>query len=149
MINKILFGALLFLSVSACSSDSGNTADEASASQQHLDVIASTVKFKATDSVELVYHPDPKDEKIYKNSIVKDTAFINSLVDNLSQSSINGKECIHKMKFYLFRNGDVYKTIYMSDSCNYLAYAQNAKQVYIPLNGAVKNLADSIQRTMN
>ncbi len=55
--------------------------------------------------------------------------------------TIEKKECPHRIKMYLFKNGDVYKTVYASveDSCSYLAYAVNSKPFYVALSDSFKS----------
>ena len=97
------------------------------------------------DSLELIFYPDPENQRIFSNIIVHDTSFINSLKNNLKQSFFATAECVHPFKIYLFGKGNVYKTIYLSDSCNYLAFAQNDKQVFVMLQDDVKQKLDSIK----
>ena len=101
------------------------------------------------DSLELIFYPDPQNKRIFSSIIVHDTLFINSLKNNLKQSSFAAAECDHLFKLYLFGNGNVYKTIYLSDSCNYLAFAQNDKQVFIMLEKEIKQNLDSIKISMD
>lgn len=97
------------------------------------------------DSLELIFYPDPKNQRIFSNIIVHDTSFINGLNRNLQQSTFSTTECSHPFKLYLFDKGNVYKTIYLSDSCNYLAFAQNNKQIYVMLGKDMKQKLDSIK----
>lgn len=100
------------------------------------------------DSLELIFYPDPKNQSIFSNIIVHDTLLINSLKSNLKQSSFATTECVHPFKIYLFGKGNVYKTIYLSDSCNYLAFVQNNNQKFIMLEMEVKQKVDSFKYLM-
>ncbi|HEY0732204.1 MAG TPA: hypothetical protein VGD33_07290, partial [Chitinophagaceae bacterium] len=100
------------------------------------------------DSMELIFYPDPKNQRIFSNIIVHDTSFINSLKNNLKQSPFVTSECVHPFKIYLFSKGNVYKTIYLSDSCNYLAFAQNNNQKFVMLEMGIKQKIDSLKNLM-
>lgn len=92
------------------------------------------------DSVELYDYPDPKNQRQFSNVNSTDSRLIELLKSSLRKPSIEKTECIHYSKMYLFRNKEVFKTVYISDSCNYLAYAMNGKQVFKPLDQELKQL---------
>ena len=96
--------------------------------------------FRTIDSVELYNYPDPKNQRQFSNANSADPRLIELLKSSLRKPSIEKTECIHYRKMYLFRNKEVFKTMYISDSCNYLAYAMNGKQVFKPLDQELKQL---------
>lgn len=109
---------------------------------------SSDVLFSATDSIEYIYYPDPQKQRVYKNIIIRDTVLINALTGNLQRPAVSAKECTHNSKFYLFRKGDVYKTVYVSDSCQYLAYSVNGKQVFISTRTEFREMLDQLKKTI-
>jgi hypothetical protein len=90
--------------------------------------------FDRTDSVELLFYPDPDQQKDYRFIRTTDRSLISSLVRDLKAAPVTKSECAHYKKLYLFENGDVFKTIYVSDTCRYLAYAVNGEQQFRPLS---------------
>ncbi|OQP46594.1 hypothetical protein [Niastella populi] len=133
----ILFFSVTLLMITAC--DSG-AAGEAAKAPDSTAVTANTVAEKPglskTDSIELLHFPDPTNQKVYQNVIIKDTAFISQLTSSALAAPVTKNPCAHDYKLYLFRNGDVYKTIYAatSDSCRYLAYVINGVTHFTGLN---------------
>jgi hypothetical protein len=104
--------------------------------------------WKSTDSLEYMYYPDPKNQKVYTHQMITDPVLIKSLVDNL-QRPVSGEKtlCPHYSKAYLFAKGEVYKTLYISASCGYLAFAVNSHQYFIELTGQTTMLIDSLEKT--
>jgi hypothetical protein len=104
--------------------------------------------WKSTDSLEYIYYPDPQNQKIYQHQMITDPALIQAFVDNL-QKPVSGEKslCPHHSKAYLFAKGGVYKTLYFSGSCGYLAFAMNSHQYFIELTGQTKMLIDSLEKT--
>jgi hypothetical protein len=100
------------------------------------------------DSVEFIYYPDPANQKLFKYNIITDSSFLNSLQLNLSGTTGNFSECAHQIKMYLFKNGEVFKTVYVSDSCQYLAFAQNSKPQFIKMDNYVKPKIDSLKKLL-
>ena len=140
---------LLFL-LSACiafyACNNGNEENTilANASATTTDVQIPTIA--APDSVEFYYYPQPQNQKGFETFIVKDTVFINALTMQLVLPAISRSECPHNMKMYLYKNGEVYKTIYaaLEDSGSYLAYAVNGQPYFIPMNNAFKKVLGSM-----
>jgi hypothetical protein len=90
--------------------------------------------FDRTDSVELLFYPDPDQQKDYRFTRSTDRGLISSLVRDLKAAPVTKSACAHYKKLYLFEDGDVFKTIYVSDTCRYLAYAVNGEQQFRPLS---------------
>jgi hypothetical protein len=103
--------------------------------------------WKSTDSLEYIYYPDPQNQKVYKPQMITDPVLIQAFVDNL-QRPVSGEKslCPHHSKAYLFAKGEVYKTLYFSGSCGYLAFAVNSHQYFIELTGQTKMLIDSLEK---
>ena len=97
------------------------------------------------DSLEFIYYPNFSDQRLFKNINVKDRLFLNTLQWTLSRANENFVECSHPVKMFLFNKGNVFKTIYASDSCNYIAYAHNSNQKYIRLQNDVRQKIDSLK----
>lgn len=99
------------------------------------------INFSITDSVELNFYKQSGNQKEKQTFLIKDTTFINTLIQNLSVPIVDKNECSHNLKMYLFNNGEVYKTIYVAlgDSCQYLAYALNSTSYFVPLNTELEN----------
>lgn len=99
-----------------------------------------------TDSIELIYYPNPADQRNYERLVLTDTALVRNLTGMMMEDTARLSECPHPVKLYLFRKGDVYKTVYAntSDSCRYFAYAIGAKPVYVPMQVPAAMLLDSL-----
>ena len=95
--------------------------------------------FKKTDSLELIFYPDPHNQKHYQLRRSSDSTLISLLLRDLEGDSISANTCLHYKKLYLFAGGDVYKTVYISDSCEYLAYSTNGTQQFRRLTNETKN----------
>lgn len=101
---------------------------------------ADSVNFADTDSMEIFLYPDPDEQKNYSVKKSSDSALVALVVNALEQEPVNANACAHYMKLYLFRGGQVFKTIYLSDSCSYLAYSINGGQIFKPLPEGLFNL---------
>ncbi|MBO9684017.1 MAG: hypothetical protein J7502_15345 [Flavisolibacter sp.] len=103
--------------------------------------------WKSTDSLEYIYYPDPQNQKVYQHQMITDLVLIQAFVDNL-QRPVSGEKtlCPHYSKVYLFTKGEAYKTLYISGSCGYLAFAVNSHQYFIELTGQTKMLIDSLEK---
>lgn len=108
---------------------------------------APVLDLDGTDSIEVLFYPDPNKQKEYKRLMVADTALINALRTNIVQDTVAHAECPHEVKMYWFRNGDVYKTVYAAtaDSCRYFAYAVNSRPQYVPMQDSVFALIRSLR----
>jgi hypothetical protein len=89
-----------------------------------------------TDSIELLQFPDPANQRVYNNTIIKDTAFIRQITNSVLDTPAQKNPCANDYKLFLFKNGDVYKTVYAatSDSCRYFAYLINGVTHFTNLN---------------
>lgn len=89
-----------------------------------------------TDSIELLHFPDPGNQKVYNNTMIKDTTFIRDITGYVLDTLARKNPCANDFKLYLFRNGDVYKTIYAAtgDTCRYFAYVINGVTHFTNLN---------------
>ena len=136
---KRLFSLLaLSFSITACG-DSNN--QQGAKGKTNMANNKSTSLFVQIDSVEFYYYRHPHNQKEKETFLIKDSIFVKALVSNHQLKAIEKKECPHRIKMYLFKNGDVYKTVYASveDSCNYLAYALNGKPFYVALSDSFKS----------
>jgi hypothetical protein len=150
MKTRILIIAITVAAIFACNgrpSDPEGAGENITIEQQPL---IEDEKFERTDSVEFIYYPDPVKQKEYKFGRSTSPDLINLLVKDLKGSEIKGAECAHYKKLYLFDNGDVFKTIYVSDTCNYLAYAVNGQQQFRALSTDTrKRLEQEFEKVMN
>lgn len=137
---KNIVTTLMFVSILACKEGPEQ------ASRIKSDVV-NTPRNKMIDSVELYIFPDPTDQKHFVRHATADTALIHLLVQNLHSPSIVASPCGHYKKLYLFQKHEVFKTIYISDTCGYIAYANNSSQVYKKLDNSLRNRLDSIAST--
>ncbi len=142
----LFFIAFLFC---ACQNQpSGKAGLQDSASAVTPDGAQKNTDWNRTDSVEYIYYPDPAKQKEYKTRFVKDKELLQVLTANLQDPAVEKQVCPHYAKFYLFHKGEVFKTVYVSDSCNYLAYAVNSRQQFIELNAATKKMLDSLRNAV-
>src|SRR5688572_12929889 len=124
---RILFFAAVLGVVFACNDRPSTPAENMTIEQRP---VVEDENFDRTDSVELLFYPDPDEQKDYKFKRSADRELIKSLVRDLQSEPIARTVCAHYKKLYLFENGDVFKTIYVSDTCRYLAYAVNGEQQF-------------------
>lgn len=98
--------------------------------------------FAATDSIELLHYDDPKNQKEYSRHIVTDPAIISAITSSLQAPEVVKSPCGNDFRLYLFRKGEVFKTVYAAtgDSCKYLAYVINGVNYYLPLTDTVSAL---------
>jgi len=108
-----------------------------------------TINFQETDSVEFIYYPNPTNQREYQNFFIRDKKIIDQLIANVSLPTTSKDACVHNAKLYLFNNGEVFKTIYYSDSCKYLAYAVNSNQNFVSLNNESYLILDSLIKTLS
>jgi hypothetical protein len=128
---RILVFATILGIVFACNDRPSAPADNMTIEQRPF---LEDENFERTDSVELLFYPNPDEQKNYKFKRSTDRDLIKSLVRDLKAEPVTRSACAHYKKLYLFENGDVFKTIYVSDSCKYLAYAVNGEQQFRPLS---------------
>lgn len=142
-----VFILTLIILLCSCSNNSQTSSEKATASDSTItNQSTSTINFQETDSIEFIYFPDPKDQRQYHNFFIRDKRVVDQLVANVSLPAASKEACAHDAKFYLFNNGEVFKTIYYSDSCKYLAYAVNSKQQFVNLSSESAHLLDSLMQ---
>jgi len=125
------------LCVTACADRSQKK--EVVAVGRDASVAAAPDDISTTDSVEIYHYPDPDDQKVFERINTSDPGLIALLAKNLERPDISSEACPHFTKLYLLRKGEVFKTVYVSDSCGYLAYATNGNRVFKQLDTAVAN----------
>ena len=125
--NKLVLLILVFVFV-ACN----NEAPSVAAVQNRTDGL----DLSATDSIELYHYADPKDQKKFYKKFITDTGFIQQVIKNLQEAGIEKTSCENDFKMFLYRNGEVYKTIYAAtpDSCRYYAYIIDGITYFKPLD---------------
>lgn len=119
-----LFLIVFALLATAC----GDRPSESAGSKPQSTSVAEETRFSATDSIELLYYPDPANQKNYQVKTTSDTLLIRSIVNDLQGAEVSRTVCPHHLKAYLFSRSEVFKTIYMSDSCQYIAFASSGGQ---------------------
>lgn len=132
---RYLLFMLLIGALSGCTDRPDKNVTDVSKQQDH---VADINDFSKTDSLELIYYPDPSDQKVYTFHRTSDTNLIKLLAEDLSADSVARIPCAHYQKIYLFDKGEVYKTIYVSDSCNYLAFVVNGQRQFRNLSPATR-----------
>ena len=97
---------------------------------------ADQLDLSKTDSIELLHYPDPGNQRIYDRSFIKDSIVIKQIGNFILDTPVQKSPCANDFKLFLFRNGEVYKTIYAatSDTCRYLAYVINGVTHFATLN---------------
>lgn len=130
---RIVFVALVMLLV-ACG-EPVNTVQNAAEEQQ---------EFSSIDSME--YHLVMDTHKPFEDKVmmISDQAQINLFKDILSGSVIKTDSCKrYNHKWYLFRKGDVFKTIYAStgnDTCQYLGWVEGGTSTYRAVSAKLDSL---------
>jgi hypothetical protein len=109
---------------------------------------APALDLSVTDSIEVLFFPDPKNQKNYTRLVLADTVAIAALRSNIVQDIVSQTECPHDVKLYFFRGGDVYKTVYgaTGDSCRYFAYAINSNPYFTQMEERSFALIDSLRK---
>ncbi len=137
-LKRLIFLLALGISITAC-----NNSNNQQRAKEETNMVNNklTNLFTQIDSVEFYYYSKPQNQKENETFLIRDTLFINALASNLQLQTTEKKECGHFIKMYLFKKGDVYKTVYASvgGSCNYLAYAVNGKPFYAELSDSFKS----------
>ncbi len=135
-IMKIYFIVLLSITLAALAGCNGmNEKKNESGYIQEASAAVAGFDFSQTDSMEVYYFPDEKNQKVFIRHLVSDTLALNSFISFLENPETDTKSCDNDYKMFLYRNGAVYKTVYAatSDSCNYLAYVVNGVSYFMPL----------------
>jgi hypothetical protein len=139
----VLFFSTTLIIATACNSGTGGEKEKAADSTIVTTLAAAgQPDLSKTDSIELLHFPDPGDQKVYNNTMIKDTAFIRHITGYVLDIPAKKNPCANDFKLYLFRNGDVYKTIYAatSDTCRYFAYVINGVTHFTNLNDSAISL---------
>lgn len=89
--------------------------------------------FAMPDSIEIYFYPKPKKKQWYYSTFIKDGNQLRTLMNNVFDKPGIKTECVHDSKMYLYKKGEVYKTVYIAtaDTCTYFAYAINSQQHFI------------------
>ena len=144
MKNLFFFLIVIF---AACNNTVNNSNTQAFSSDSNSVAPNNGIGFSEADSVEVYFFSDPGKQKEFTKVFVTDTSSINVLVDNLDKQAVSMRECPHDGKIFFYRNGDVFKTVYVStaDSCKYFAYAINATPHYVPISDAAFRLIKQLK----
>ncbi len=125
-----------------------NASDTSSGSPENRDAAAlanDPVHWPHTDSLEFIYFPDPSNQRKYHHLMIREPELLAQLLSNIGQKTDSAQQaCSHNSKLYLFSGPDVFKTVYVSDSCRYLAYAINSNQHFVAMNDTTRHIMDSL-----
>jgi hypothetical protein len=143
---KYIFFFLLVI-LAACNNNVSNSNTKVISADSISGAPNNRTGFSGVDSVEVYFFSDPGKQKEFTRLFVTDTPSINVLVENLDKQPASMKECAHDGKIFFYRNGDVFKTVYIStaDSCRYFAYAMNANSHYVPISDAAFRLIGKLK----
>jgi hypothetical protein len=141
----VLFYFATLVMMTACNSGAGGEKEKAADSTASATAAPADQPgpdLSKTDSIELLYFPDAANQKVYNNTIIKDTAFISQITSYVMAAPVQKSPCANDYKLFLFRNGEVYKTIYAAtgDSCRYFAYVINGVTHFTGLNDSAMAL---------
>lgn len=136
MIRFVVTFCFLSLLIAACGDDDAGKSKVTGTSPSKQDTVPD---FAAADSVEIYFYPDPNETKVFTMAASSDAGFIRLLTRDLVAGEASISECPHPVKFYLFQQGNVFKTVYLSDSCRYLAFSVNGEQYFRPLSDSLLN----------
>lgn len=124
-----------------------SSTDKKSITTDHAFNKSKQLAWPHADSLEFLAYPDSSNPKEHHKVLVRDRKSIEQLLLNLNQPINDGiKECIHDSKLYMFHGKDVFKTIYISDSCNYLAFAINSKRYFIDIDNNTRNMINELRK---
>lgn len=100
-----------------------------------------------TDSVEILYFNEPDNDRYFTYLPTTDKKFISSLVDDLSENSIEEFECFKKGKIYMFSKGKIFNTVYFShEQCDVLRFIHNGKVYYFKPSEETKKLLKGMKQ---
>jgi hypothetical protein len=138
---------LLITFIAACNNSTESTKDADTQADSTTVSGSSQPEFNATDSIEIYFYKDPANQKEFTRSFVTAPSEIRVLAQNLGSVDTTIKECLHDGKMYFYRNGDVFKTVYVSttDTCRYFAYAINARPYFSPMSDTAYRLINTLK----
>ena len=138
---------ILLLIVAACNNTVNNTKKKEVHDDSSSAFVNNSTGFANTDSIEVYFYADPANQKEFTRLFVTDKASISVFAENLDHQPAEINECPHDSKMFLYRNGEVYKTVYIStaDTCRYLAYAINANPQFVRINDSLYNLMNKLK----
>lgn len=90
-----------------------------------------------TDSIELIFFRSPDSVRYFTYLPLTDKKFIGTLVQQMKQDTIPEISCMKEGKIYLFRNGEIFNTVffgYADQECNFLRYIKNGRLYCYPLS---------------
>lgn len=100
--------------------------------------------FNSIDSMEYHFVVDPHKPFEDKVMMISDTAEIRLFEEVISGSIVKTDSCKrYNHKWYLFRKGDVFKTIYAStgnDTCKYLGWVEGGMSTYRAVSASLDSL---------
>jgi thioredoxin-related protein len=133
---------LFVLFFGACNSNVNNHEKTDVPDSRSTASINSRPDFGNVDSIEVYFFVDPAKQKEFTRLFITDKSSITALVENLDNQPVVMKECPHDGKIFFYRNGDVFKTVYIStaDTCRYFAYAINATPHYVMIDDSAQML---------
>ncbi|MGZ5253232.1 MAG: hypothetical protein ACXWV4_02555 [Flavitalea sp.] len=100
----------------------------------------------STDSVEILYFDEPDNDRYFTYLPTTNKEFIGSLVEDLSEHSIEEFECFKKGKIYMFSKGKIFTTVYFShEQCDVLRFIHNGKVYYFKPSDETKKLLSDMK----
>jgi hypothetical protein len=108
-------------------------------------------KLAETDSIQLVYYPEPGNQQYHREGAITDSATIREIVSNFSNITLAASACAMDTRLFCFdKEGNLIKTIYAATKgdCTFIAYTGNGGiNYYYPINAASLNTIQQIQRS--
>ncbi len=112
--------------------------------QEIKKTVADTVlvpeKLQETDSIQLVYYPEPGNQKYNRDLAITDTAFIRELTSNFRTGASTDAACQMDTRLFCFdKDGNLIKTVYAATKgdCNFIAFTGNGGvNYYYPISEA-------------
>jgi hypothetical protein len=135
-----LFFVLVIIAFVACN-------DQAATNSTNVQALSDKLDLSVTDSIELYHYDDPTNQKKFYRKYITDSQFIKQVIQDVQAASIQKTPCENDFKMFLYKNGEVYKTIYIAtpDSCRYYAYIIDGVTYFKPLSdSAVKMLKSQL-----
>ena len=108
-------------------------------------------KLMETDSIQLVYYPEPGNQKYHREQAITDTVVIKEMMHNFNNAALTATDCVMDTRLFCFdKDGNLIKTVYAATkgNCTFIAYTGNGGvNYYYPISAASRTAIQEIQQS--
>jgi hypothetical protein len=108
-------------------------------------------KLVETDSIQLVYYPEPGNQKYHREQAITDSVIINEMMRNFNSTAITTATCAMDTRLFCFdKDGNLIKTIYAATKgdCTFIAFTGNGGiNYYYPISTVSLTTIRQIQQS--